>query len=37
MSAFLLHCSDAKALYLVAATVQKQSHIKFVWTTIMRV
>ena len=33
-----LFCSTAvKALYLVAATVQEQSHINFVWTTIMRV
>ena len=32
--AVLLHC--CKALYF-AATVQQQSHIKFVWTTTMRV
>ena len=40
MSAVLLHCSTdvkTKTLYLVAATVQEQSHIKFVWTTTMHV
>ena len=29
--------SSSRALYFVAATVQKESHSKFVWTTSMRV
>ena len=29
--------SSSQALYFVAATVQQQSHNKFVWTTSMRV
>ena len=32
-----LFCSTAVALYFVAATIQEQPHIKFVWTTTMRV